>query len=76
MVVLLLVVVVAVAVGVERLNRDPDRNLPAMSLNMLAADVERDLVCTPVPVPVAPAVSVAIARGVAVGEDMEVSPVV
>lgn len=65
-----------VMVVVERLNRDPDRNLPAMSLNMLAADVERDLVCTPFPVPVVPAVSVVVVRGMAVGEDMEVSPVV
>lgn len=65
-----------VVMGLERLNRDPDRNLPARSLNMLAADVERDLVCTPVPVPVVPAVSVAVVRETIMGEGMEGSPVV
>lgn len=72
MAVLLLLVVVAV-IGMERLNRDPDRNLPAMSLNMLAADVERDLVCTLTPVSVVLVVPMVVVRGM---EDMEGSPVV
>lgn len=70
--VLLLVVLV-----LERLNKDPERSLPAMSLNMLAADVERDLDGTPDPkVPDVSVVTVVAVRGMAVGEDTGKFPVV
>lgn len=74
---MVVVILLLAVLAFERLNKDPERSLPAMSLNMLAAEVERDLDCTPVPkLPVVSAVAVIAVRGMTVGENTAGSPVV